>query len=63
VKDKIILSENLFACIVPEQFKEELNTMILKELQSNVFYLSQKHISLSDWNDKVYNFVKNHCVK
>lgn len=58
IKDEILLSEYLFACIVPEQFKIELVDCILPELASKVFYLSQDGLGLSEWNDKVYNFVK-----
>lgn len=57
VKDEILLSEYLHACIVPEQYKIEPDP-ILPELKSKVHYLSQKGIGLNDWNDKVYDFVK-----
>jgi hypothetical protein len=59
VKDEILLSEYLHACIVPEQYKVELDNLILPELTSKVHYLSQTGISLSDWNDKVYDFVSH----
>jgi hypothetical protein len=57
VKDEIILNDYLFACIVPEQYKEELSDHILPELISKVHYLSQKSIGLLDWNKKVYAFI------
>lgn len=59
IKDEILLSEYLYACIVPEQYKVEIDNLVLQELTSKVHYLSQKGISLSDWNDKVYDFVTN----
>lgn len=58
VKDKIALSEYLLACIVPEQYKVKLDHFVLQELSSKVFYLSQKGMRLSEWNNKVYDFVK-----
>jgi len=58
IKDEIILSEYLFACIVPEQYRTKLDNLVLPELASKVHYLSQKGMSLSEWNDKVYDFVK-----
>lgn len=57
VKDEIILSAYLYACIVPEQYKNKLENSISPELAVKVHYLSQKGIGISDWNDKVYDFV------
>lgn len=57
VKDEIILSDYLYACIVPEQYRNEIKSHISPELALRVHYLSQKGIGISDWNDKVYDFV------
>jgi hypothetical protein len=57
VKDEIKLSDYLHACIVPEQYKVKLENLILQELVSKVYYLSQNEIGLYDWNKKVYDFV------
>lgn len=59
VKDEIKLSDYLHACIVPEQHKVKLDNIILPELASKVYYLSQKGVGLYDWNKKVYDFVSN----
>lgn len=58
VKDEILLSDYLFACIIPEQYKEKLDALVLPNLVSKVHYLSQKGMALSKWNDKVYNYIK-----
>ncbi len=57
VKDEIILSEYLFACIVPEHYKEKLDCLVLPELAPKVYYLTQKGMTLSEWNRKVYDFI------
>lgn len=59
VKDEIVLSDYLYACIVPEQYKLKLSNLVLPELITKIYYLSQKGIGLQDWNDKVFNFVSN----
>jgi len=59
VKDEIVLTEYLFLCIVPEQYREKLDNCVLPELSSKVHYLPQECMSLSKWNDYVYDFVKN----
>ena len=57
VKDEIVLSDYLFACIVPEQYRGEIENHVFSELADRVHYLSQKGFGLSKWNDKVYDFV------
>jgi len=57
VKDEITLSDYLYACIVPEQYKTELADCILPELSSKIHYLSQRGLTLSDWNKKVYHYL------
>ncbi len=58
VKDEIILSEYLFACIVPEQYKSKIDNIVLPELKSKVYYLPQKGLHISDWNKRVYDFLE-----
>lgn len=59
VKDEIVLSDYLYTCIVPEQYKNEIENYVSSELAARVHYLSQKGLGLSDWNEKVYDFVCN----
>ena len=58
VKDEILLSDYLFACIVPEQYKEQLDGCILQELLPKVHYLEQNGLCLQEWNDKVVAYIK-----
>ena len=58
VKAEIDLMEYLFACIVPEQYKAELEQSVLPSLVKKVYYLPQKGMRLSAWNHKVYDFIK-----
>jgi hypothetical protein len=57
VKEEIILNDYLYACIAPDQYREELNSFISPDLTSKVYYLSHENMSLSDWNKYVYAFV------
>lgn len=58
VKDEIVLQDYLHSCIVPEQYKPELENHILPELSPRVFYLPQLGLGISDWAENVYNFVE-----
>ena len=57
VKEEVILAEYLFACIVPEQFKEQIEKRVPQELVTKVHYLSQRGLSLQEWNAKVVEYV------
>jgi hypothetical protein len=59
IKDEILLLDYLHSCIVPEQFKYELQEFIIPELIDKIHYLSQDNLKLSGWNDKVYNYINN----
>ncbi len=59
IKDEVLLYNDLFACIVPEQFQKEVATCISPELIDKVHYLSQRGLTLSDWNNKVVQFVNS----
>lgn len=58
VKDEIILSEYLFACIVPEQYREQIEKSVLPELRDKVHYLQQRGLDLQAWNDKVVEYLR-----
>ena len=58
VKDEVALSDYLFACIVPEQYKKQIDNCISHELLPKVHYLTQKGLSLQKWNDKVVEYIK-----
>lgn len=57
VKDEILLSEYLFACIVPEQYKEQIEKCVSQELKGKVHYLQQRGLDLQAWNDKVVEYL------
>lgn len=57
VKDEIILFDYLFACIVPEQYKERIEKCVSKELRGKVHYLQQRGLDLQAWNDKIVEYL------
>lgn len=58
VKDEVASSNYLFACIVPEQFKEQIENIVPQELVAKVHYLHQRGIGLQHWNSKVAEYVE-----
>lgn len=62
VKNKIILTDYLFVCVVPAQYIVKLDNSIVSELASKVSYLPQMNKSLSEWNNRVFDFVKSYNV-
>ena len=57
IKDELVLSDYLYACIVPEQYKRECEVMIQPEISSKVYYVAQDGLGILDWTERVYNFV------
>ena len=58
IKDELLLSDYLHACIIPKQFQFEFTNLIQSEICNRVYYLEQNGLGLKDWTGKVYNFVK-----
>ena len=57
VKNEITLTEYLHSCIVPEQYKNELEGKISSKLVKKVHYLDQLGLGISNWSEKVCDFV------
>lgn len=58
VREEVLLSDYLYACVVPEQYKEQIEMYIPQELTDRVHYLSQRGLSLQEWNDKVVKYIR-----
>ncbi len=57
VKGEVGLSDYLFACIAPVQYRERLEGCVPRELSSKVHYLAQRGLGLQEWNDRVVEYV------
>ena len=58
VKNELVLSDYLYACIVPEQYRSELENLIQPEIADRVYCLPQDGLGIWDWSEKVYEFVE-----
>ncbi|MCL2776337.1 MAG: hypothetical protein FWD71_23795 [Oscillospiraceae bacterium] len=58
VKDELVLFDYLYACIVPEKYKQEFEKLIQPEIADKIYYLPQDGLGLWDWADKVYEFIE-----
>ena len=59
VKDEILLSDYLYACIVPDQYKDELDRFVLPELAPKVLYIPHNGLGVSEWSERVYKAIEN----
>lgn len=57
IKDEIVLSDYLHACIIPEKHRAEFVSIIPFDIVDRVFYLESEGLNLLDWSEKIYNFV------
>ena len=58
IKDELVLSDYLYASIVPEQNRNEFLRIIPPELAGKTYYLPQNRLGMWDWAEKVYDFVE-----
>jgi len=58
IKDEIVLSDYLYACIVPEQQKSQLESFVMPELAAKIHYLPEDGLGIYDWSERVYGFVE-----
>jgi len=57
VKDEIVLKDYLFACVVPEQFKDEVLPCVPEALREKIVFLPQEELGIWDWSVKVYDCI------
>jgi hypothetical protein len=57
IKNELILSDYLYCCIIPENYKPLFTDIICKDYIDKIFYLENDCKDIWDWSEKVYNFV------
>lgn len=59
IKDEIILSDYLYACVIPEHYKNNLKSLILPDLADRIYYLPQNGFGINEWAEKVFELIIN----
>lgn len=57
IKDELILSDYLYACIIPHEYKHEFEQLIPLNLANKVHYIPHEGLGLRDWSNKVYEYI------
>ena len=57
VKDEVILSDYVYAVIIPESYKKELEVLVPENIKDRTFYLNHENLDVWQWSEKVYSFV------
>ncbi|HBL83550.1 MAG: hypothetical protein A2Y17_00380 [Clostridiales bacterium GWF2_38_85] len=52
IKDELILSNFLYACVITKKYKCELEFLIPTDVSKKVVYLSTENLIMMDWADK-----------
>jgi hypothetical protein len=58
VKDEIMLSDYLYACIIPEHYRNDFKVLIPSDFSDRVHYIPQDGLGILDWSERVYDFVE-----
>lgn len=59
VKNKVVLSDWIWAIIVPANYKPLFETHISAELKDKVYYLQNDCKDIWEWSEKVYEYAKS----
>lgn len=59
IKDELILSEWVYAIIIPTIHKFKLETVIPSNLKDKVIYVENDCKDIWDWSEKVYSTIEN----
>lgn len=57
IKDALTLSDCLYACIIPHEYKDEFEQLIPLNLTNKIHYISHEGLGLRDWSNKVYEYI------
>ena len=58
IKNELILSDNLYCGIIPEQYKTDFMDIIPINIIDKVYYIENNCKNICDWSEKVYNFIQ-----
>jgi len=57
IKNELILYDNLYCCIIPEQYKTEFSNIIPQNITDKIHYIQYNCKNIFDWSEKVYNYI------
>lgn len=58
VRDEVCLEDYVYAIIVPEEYKEEIQNIIPLNLADKIHYLTNDCKDIWDWSEKVYGYIE-----
>lgn len=62
IKNELILSDYLFAAVIPTELKSRLEKNISKELSDKILYIDNDCKNIWDWSEKVYQTIEKSCL-
>ena len=57
IKNEFELWGYLYACIVPELYRDDVETLIEPNFADKVHYIPQDNLGIWDWSERVYEFI------
>lgn len=59
VKDEIVLTDYLHACVIPEKHKDKMEGFVPAELAEKVHFVPQNELEILDWTENIYDLISN----
>jgi hypothetical protein len=58
IKNELVLYDNLYCCIIPEQYKTDFLNIIPQNIINKIYYVENNCKNIFDWSEKVYNYIR-----
>ncbi len=58
IKDELVLSDYLYACIIPCEYKGEFERLIPLNIIDKIHYIPHLGLGLRSWSNKVYEYIR-----
>ena len=62
IKDSLELEDYMIACVIPLQFREELEDFICENLSGRVHYIDSDGLDIWEWSEKVYEYIRKNVA-
>ncbi|MBQ7298937.1 MAG: hypothetical protein IJW77_03750 [Clostridia bacterium] len=58
IRDEVILRDRVYAIIIPQAYRSEIDTYIPDDLRARIHYIENDCRDIWAWSDKVYAYIK-----
>ena len=57
IKDELTLTDNVFAIIIPELYRDKFESILTEHIKDRVYYIDSNNKDIWEWSESVYKFI------